>query len=46
MYCYQIGLHLQMHIFIKKTYVVFTCQRIEVEIAQNPKNGVIYRLLS
>jgi hypothetical protein len=41
-YFYQIGLHLQMRIFIKQNYVVFTCQSIKVEIAQNPKNGVIY----
>jgi hypothetical protein len=42
MYPYQIGLHLQMRIFIKQNYVVFTCKNIKVEIAQNSKNGVIY----
>jgi hypothetical protein len=44
MYPYQIGLHLQLCIFIKQNYVVFTCQSIKVEIAQNPKNGAIITL--
>jgi hypothetical protein len=42
MYPYQIGLHLQMRIFIKQNYVVSTCQNINIEMAQNPKNGVMY----